>query len=131
MVMKTTAKTPLAQMLFCQGCCCGRTDRGKPELPVDRLKAAWSAGKLNRVVQLTISGCLGPCDLVNVTLVLTPTEQVWLGGLQGDEDYDACLAWAAACEAAGSIVPLPERLAAKRFRRWGDGVFNAGSGDAQ
>ena len=30
------------------------------------------AEKLNRTIQLTISGCLGPCDVPNVALLLTP-----------------------------------------------------------
>jgi hypothetical protein len=97
----TTKRRPLAQLLFCQGCCCGRTDRDRPELPVERLKAAWSSGKLNRTVQLTISGCLGPCDLTNVTAVLTPDEQIWLGGLEGDAVYDAFIQWAKDCHSAG------------------------------
>jgi hypothetical protein len=63
-----TKRQPLAQLLFCQGCCCGRTDRGHPEVPAGRLKAVWKAEKLNRSVQLTISGCLGPCDVANVAL---------------------------------------------------------------
>lgn len=113
-----TQKQPLAQLAFCLGCCCGRTDRGRPELPVDRLKAAWAAGKLNRAVQLTISGCLGPCDLTNVALLLTPGGQVWLGKLAGDEQYDALIGWAEACRAAGELVPLPAVFDAHRFDRW-------------
>ena len=66
----TKVRSP-AQVLLCKGCCCGRTDRGLPEVPVDRIKATWKAEKLNRVVQLTISGCLGPCDLPNVAVVVT------------------------------------------------------------
>lgn len=85
---------------------------------MDKLKAAWAAGKLNRTVQLTISGCLGPCDLTNVTLLLTPDEQVWLGGLEGDAVYDALIAWAQACHAAGERLPLPELLDAHQFDRW-------------
>ncbi len=67
-----TNRRPLAQLVFCQGCCCGRTDRGRPEVPVGRLKEVWKGEKLNRSVQLTISGCLGPCDRANVALVITP-----------------------------------------------------------
>lgn len=108
----------LGQLVFCQGCCCGRTDRERPELPVDRLKSAWKAGKLNRTVQLAISGCLGPCDKSNVTLVLTPDEQIWLGELEGPETYEALIGWAAACHAAGQMLPLPERFDRHRFERW-------------
>ena len=113
-----TTRQPLAQLVFCQGCCCGRTDRGHPEVPVGRLKAVWKEEKLNRSVQLTISGCLGPCDLANVALVITPNGNEWLGGLAGDAVYDALIAWAQECHRAGRLVPLPAALAALRFDRF-------------
>lgn len=118
MTALVTKRQPLAQLVFCQGCCCGRTDRGRPELPVETLKAAWSAGKLNRTVQLTISGCLGPCDLTNVTLLLTPDAQVWFGGLAGEAAYQALIQWARDCHAAGECLPPPAILDPHRFERW-------------
>jgi hypothetical protein len=113
-----TLRQALGQLVFCEGCCCGRTDRGKPELPVEKLKTAWREGRLNRTVQLTISGCLGPCDLTNVTLLLTQDEQIWLGGLEGEEIYDEIIAWAKASDASGKLLPLPKVLEPKRFTRW-------------
>jgi len=114
-----TKRQPLAQLVFCQGCCCGRTDRGHPEVPVERLKAVWKGEKLNRSVQLTISGCLGPCDLANVVLVITPDGNQWLGGLVGDAVYDALISWARECHREGSVVPLPDGFNALRFERFG------------
>ncbi len=114
-----TKRRPLAQLVFCQGCCCGRTDRGHPEVPVGRLKAAWKEEKLNRSVQLTISGCLGPCDLANVALVITPDGNEWLGGLAGNEVYEALIAWARECHREERLLPLPAALDALRFERFG------------
>jgi hypothetical protein len=114
----TTKVQPPAQLLLCKGCCCGRTDRGLPEVPVDRIKAIWKAEKLNRSVQLTISGCLGPCDLPNVAVVVTPSGTEWFGLIAGDAHYDALIAWARACREAGAALPLPEVLAAHRFERF-------------
>jgi hypothetical protein len=108
----------LGQLVFCQGCCCGRTDRGKPELPVGLLKAVWKQERLNRTIQLTISGCLGPCDLTNVTLAITPAGVVWLGGLAGAAVYERLIAWARACHADGRLLPLPADLEAHRFERF-------------
>jgi hypothetical protein len=116
--METTRRQALAQLLFCEGCCCGRTDRGKPELPVERLKTAWREHKLNRVVQLTISGCLGPCDKTNVTLLLTRGGQRWIGNISGDADYDALIAWAVESAAGNAMMPLPERFHDRVFERW-------------
>jgi cobaltochelatase CobN len=113
-----TRRKPLAQIVLCQGCCCGQVERGLPAVPVDRLKPAWKAEKLNKVVQLTVSGCLGPCDLPNVCCIATPAEQAWYGRLTTPEDYDVLLRWARACRDRGALVPLPGELAHLRFERW-------------
>jgi cobaltochelatase CobN len=109
-----------AQVLLCKGCCSGRTDRGLPEVPVERIKAVWKAEKLNRVVQLTISGCLGPCELPNVAVVLDARGATWYGRLEGDAPYDALIAWARDCAAAGSPLPPPGALEGYRFQRFQD-----------
>ena len=57
--LSSTKRAAIAQVACCVGCCCGRTDCGFPAVPVERLKAVWKEEKLNRTVQLTISGCLG------------------------------------------------------------------------
>jgi len=118
MTALTTLRQPLAQMVFCLGCCCGRTDRGRPELPVDRLKTVWKDEKLNRTVQLTISGCLGPCDLTNVAMVILPEGNVWLGGMAGHDVYDSLIDWARECQAAARVLPLPDGLTVQRFERF-------------
>ena len=114
----TTKRMALAQVVFCQGCCCGHTDRGRPELLAEQLKEIWEVEKLNRTVQLTISGCLGPCDLTNVALVITPEENVWLGGMAGEEVYESIVTWARSCHAEGRVIPLPEVLTPLRFDRF-------------
>jgi cobaltochelatase CobN len=85
---------------------------------VDRIKAIWKAEKLNRSVQLTISGCLGPCDLPNVVVLVTAQGTQWFGRFVTDLDYDALIAWARACHEAGEIVPLPEMLEGLRLERF-------------
>ena len=105
----------LAQLVCCQGCCCGRTDRGRPELPVEQFKEIWRTEKLNRTVQLTISGCLGPCDLANVALIMLPEGNIWLGDMAGPEVYERLVAWARSCHAEGQVLPLPEELDSLRF----------------
>ena len=114
----TTKRQALAQVVFCQGCCCGRTDRGRPELPAEQLKEIWKSEKLNRTVQLTISGCLGPCDLTNVALVMLPEGNVWLGCMDGEEVYESLVTWVRACHAEGRVLPLPEQLESLRFERF-------------
>lgn len=115
--LTTRIQSP-AQVLLCKGCCCGRVDRGLPAVPVERIKAIWKAEKLNRAVQLTISGCLGPCDLPNVAVVVTPSGVSWYGRLDSDAHYDALIAWARACLARGESLPLPEAWTSRRFDRF-------------
>lgn len=120
-----TRRKPLAQITLCQGCCCGQTGRGLPAVPLDWLKPIWKAEKLNKVVQLTVSGCLGPCDLPNVCCVTTPQEQAWYGRLTTREDYAVLLSWARRCRDQGGLAPLPAELEHLRFERW------PGSDDAE
>jgi cobaltochelatase CobN len=113
-----TRRRPLAQIVLCQGCCCGQTARGLPAVPLDWLKPLWKAEKLNKVVQLTVSGCLGPCDLPNVCCLNTPGEQAWYGRLTTREDYAVLLAWARRCRDGGQLLPPPAELEHLRFTPW-------------
>ncbi|MBX6311389.1 MAG: (2Fe-2S) ferredoxin domain-containing protein [Isosphaeraceae bacterium] len=116
--LTTRIQSP-AQVLLCRGCCCGKTERGLPEVPVERIKAIWKAEKLNRAVQLTISGCLGPCDLPNVAVLVSAEGIAWYGLLAGDAHYDALIAWARACLAEGRALPPPPEWEGHRFERFG------------
>ena len=70
------------------------------------------------MIQLTISGCLGPCELPNVAVLMTPEGSTWLGKLAGDDHYDALIAWARDSAAAGMALPVPEALQAYQFERF-------------
>jgi cobaltochelatase CobN len=113
-----TKRQTLAQVLICLGCCCGRTDRGKPAVPVDWLKAQWKQHKLLKSVQLTISGCLGPCDVANVVSIVTPWQTIWLGKLTEHAQYQALFHWAQACATVNDVLPLPDELRPYQFDRF-------------
>ena len=113
-----TKRQVLGQVVLCKGCCCGRTDRGLPEVPVERIKEIWQREKLNRSIQLTVSGCLGPCDVPNVVLVITPERNEWLGLIEGDTAYEQLIQWARDCHEAEALIPLPESLAENRLKRF-------------
>jgi hypothetical protein len=107
-----TKRHAIAQLLVCaSGCCCGRTDKGKPAVPVEFLKREWRSRRLNPRVQLTITECLGPCDQLNVVGILSEQAPIWLGGLIEPWHFEALLSWAASCHAAGVALPLPDALA--------------------
>ena len=107
----------LAQVFLCEGCCCGRADKGFPPLPKAMMKETWKSLKLNATIQLTISGCLGPCDVANVVYLLASDGTgLWFGGLTEEWQYETLIAWAVECRQAVSCC---------RFRRhWTATVFH-------
>ena len=111
----TTKRLVIGQVSVCIGCCCGRPDRGKPEVPVEWLKAEWRRLGLLKNIQLTISGCLGPCDVPNVVLIAFTDENVWLGNIDRFEYYREIVEWAAASKAAGRMLPLSGDLLKHRL----------------
>jgi cobaltochelatase CobN len=67
-----------AHLSYCfTGCCCGRTDRGYAEVPVDVYKEEWTRRKIRNAVHLTKGGCLGPCVLANVASLVFDGKSVW------------------------------------------------------
>ena len=89
----TTKRLVIGQVSVCFGCCCGQTDRGKPAVPVEWLKDEWRGRGLLKNIQLTISGCLGPCDVPNVVLIATGQENIWLGNIDRFEYYREIVEW--------------------------------------
>ena len=66
------------QLFVCSlGCCCGRTDKGFAPAPQDLHHQEWERRKLRNQVHLTQSGCLGPCALANVVLLIFDAQPVW------------------------------------------------------
>lgn len=118
-----TKRHVLGQLVICKGCCCGRVDKGRPGLPEERLKTTWKKERLLKTIQLTISGCLGPCDVPNVVQIVTPAGIEWYGRLDEDAHYDALIEWARACHAAHSLLPRPSSFEAHQF----DGFIEGGA----
>jgi cobaltochelatase CobN len=110
-----TKRIVLAQVSLCCGCCCGAVHKGKPEVPVEWIKDQWKQCGLKKSIQLTISGCLGPCDISNVVSISSAGQTVWLGRLREFANYAALLQWALASKDAGCALPLPGELSELRF----------------
>lgn len=110
-----TKRLVIGQVIVCSGCCCGAVGRGKPAVPVDWLKQEWRSRGLLKKLQLTISCCLGPCDLPNVVRISAAGTDTWLGRLERFSQYGALVEWASGSVAAGSCLPLPEEFDCLRF----------------
>jgi cobaltochelatase CobN len=113
--MLQTRRTVIGQVTVCSGCCCGAVLRGKPEVPVEWLKREWRSRGLLKVLQLTIAGCMGPCDLTNVVRISGPRGDVWLGSVDRFQLYSNLVDWASESVVAGTLLPLPVEFAALRF----------------
>jgi hypothetical protein len=105
-----TNRLVIGHVAVCQGCCCGNTANGRRPVPVDWLKKEWRAGGRLKRVQLTISGCLGPCDLPNVVTISNENGTLWLGGFTEFEQYRALVDWASRSRDAGKLLLLPKEF---------------------
>lgn len=115
----TRRDTVLGQLILCEGCCCGRTDLGFPAWPKDLVKARWKELKLNNTIQLTISGCLGPCDVANVVCMMPAVgDSIWLGGLSLASQYELLISWAESCQIQQQLLDLPAAFDPYRFTRF-------------
>jgi len=104
------------QLFVCAtGCCCGRTGDGFAAVPTDLYHNEWERRRLRNVVHLTIGGCLGPCALANVALLLFDGRAQWFHSIDSAalvralyDHIDAML------EAGGCLAP-PAALAPHHF----------------
>lgn len=100
---------------ICDGCCCGRVEKDNHEVPVDYLRKAWKENGLREHVKLTISGCLGPCKMNNVSLITAGSERIWLGKLNRIEYYEEIVDWAKDIAGGSGELIVPEILAKLQF----------------
>src|SRR5262249_18525318 len=76
---------PRGQLFVCAtGCCCGRTEDGFAAVPTETFHREWERRRLRNVVHLTIGGCLGPCALANVVLLLFDGQAQWFHSVNAD-----------------------------------------------
>jgi len=105
-----TKRLVVGQVTICRGCCCGNIERGLPAVPVEWLKSEWRKRGLLKRVQLTVSGCVGPCDVPNVVVITSSAGEVWLGNVVKFDQYQSLLEWAVRCRDAGEMLCLPREF---------------------
>jgi len=110
-----TKRLVAGQITICRGCCCGNVERGLPGVPVEWLKNEWRKRGLLKRVQLTISGCVGPCDVPNVVVITNPRGTEWLGNVTEFDQYRSLLEWALRCRDAGEMLSLPREFDKNRI----------------
>lgn len=76
---------PRGQLFVCaSGCCCGRTQDGFAPVPEATFHGEWERRRLRNVVHLTMGGCLGPCALANVALLLFDGQAQWFHSVNSE-----------------------------------------------
>jgi hypothetical protein len=116
--MLDTKRRVIGQIIVCQGCCCGATHKDRPEVPVAWLKEEWRRRGLLKRVQLSVSGCVGPCDMPNVVVVNSDAGSQWLGNITEFNQYRALVDWATRSMEAGRLLELPREFKAHFLQPW-------------
>jgi nitrile hydratase accessory protein len=107
---------PRGQLFVCaSGCCCGRTEDGFAAVPAETFHREWERRCLRNLVHLTIGGCLGPCALANVVMLLFDGEVQWFHSINSDALAVALYDHIDAMLDAGACLPPPPPLAVYHF----------------
>ncbi len=97
------------------GCCCGHTERGYLPVPTDLYHQEWERRKLRNTVHLNQGGCLGPCPLANVAMLLLDGRPYWFHSLDEGPLVIALYDYLEAMLAADRHLPPPPALAPHVF----------------
>ncbi|MCL4509126.1 MAG: cobaltochelatase subunit CobN, partial [Chloroflexi bacterium] len=97
------------------GCCCGHAERNFPPVPSDLYHNEWERRRLRNRVHLTIGGCLGPCTLFNVAMLLFDHRSLWFHSLNSEGLVLALYDYIDSMLAAGRYMPPPPALAGRVF----------------
>lgn len=104
------------QLFVCAtGCCCGHTERGHASVPVELHHSEWARRRVRHKVHLSIGGCLGPCALSNVALLLYAGHQIWFHSIEGDKQIVAIYDYIESMVRADRYLPPPAALAGQVF----------------
>ena len=104
------------QLFVCAtGCCCGRTEDGFAPVPTETFHREWERRRLRNVIHLTIGGCLGPCALANVVLLLFDGQTQWFHSIDSEAQALALYDHVERMLEADGCLPPPAGLAPHHF----------------
>jgi hypothetical protein len=69
-----------------EGCCCGHAESGNPAIPLERFKKEWKERGIRNRIHLTVSGCLGPCAVPNIVMLMYRGETIWFHSINSNHD---------------------------------------------
>jgi cobaltochelatase CobN len=104
------------QLFVCAtGCCCGRTEDGFAAVPTETFHREWERRRLRNVIHLSIGGCLGPCALANVALLLFDGQTQWFHSIDSEAQALALYDHVERMLEADACLPPPPALAPYHF----------------
>ena len=106
----------LGQLFVCaNGCCCGDTMFGAAPSRKELHHAEWERRKMRNRVHLNEAGCLGPCPLANVTMLLLDGRTTFFHSM--DHEWQVLALWDYIEQQveAGGYLPPPPTLAPYAF----------------
>jgi cobaltochelatase CobN len=109
------ARRPGHLFVCALGCCCGDTVHGSAPVPTDLYHEEWERRRLRPHVHLTISGCLGPCPLANVAMLLYEGRSLWFHSLNSERQVLALYDYIESLVSAHAYLPPPAGLAELQF----------------
>ena len=84
-------------------------------MPTQLYHDEWERRRLREIVHLTIGGCLGPCVLANVVLLLFDGQPLWFHSINVDARVLALYDYIDAMLRADGCFPPPSTLARYQF----------------
>ncbi len=115
----------LGQLFVCvNGCCCGDEQFGAAPSRRELYHAEWTRRRLRNRVHLNESGCLGPCPLANVAMLLIEGHTTFFHSMNHESQVLALWDYIDAQVAADRYLPPPPALAEYAFNAfsWEAGV---------
>ncbi len=107
---------PRAQIFVCHdACCCGRTEDGFAPVPVQVYQREWEQRRFRNFVHLTMGGCLGPCALANVVMLLWDGRAIWFHSINSEALVVALFEYVQGMLEADAFFPPAEPLASLQF----------------
>jgi nitrile hydratase accessory protein len=107
---------PRGHIFVChEACCCGRVEDGFSPVPVQVYEREWMQRRFRNFVHLTIGGCLGPCALANVMLLLWDGQAHWFQSINSEALVVALFEYIQGMLEAGTYLPAAEPLASLEF----------------
>lgn len=98
------------------GCCCGHTDQNDfAPINLTLYESEWVRRKLASRVHLTTGGCLGPCALANVAMLLFAGRGIWFHSMNSDAQILALYDYIDSMLASGGYLEPPAALAPYHF----------------